>query len=175
MSTWGTWGLMGLNVVLFLLFQVAVEPWRRRRLVRGFEEKVQAALEKENVIGASTPTLANTVSKAESPVNEVLIAEPKDNVQAGASDPPPPPSEPVLATAEGIQEDLTPIQDLATDKLSNESPPSTTGKLRDYLNELCSDKKILTMTQMDLTTAVLQGAAGGAATMGLLLALLRPK
>lgn len=46
MSTWGTWGLMGVNVLLFLVLQVAVEPWRRKRLVRGFEEKVVEALEK---------------------------------------------------------------------------------------------------------------------------------
>ena len=47
MSTWGTWGLMGMNVLLFLIFQIAVEPWRRRRLVKGFEDKVVEALEKE--------------------------------------------------------------------------------------------------------------------------------
>lgn len=47
MSTWGTWGLMGVNVLLFLVFQLGFEPWRRRRLVHGFEEKVREALEKE--------------------------------------------------------------------------------------------------------------------------------
>lgn len=47
MSTWGTWGLMGVNVLLFLIFQLGFEPWRRRRLVHGFEEKVREALEKE--------------------------------------------------------------------------------------------------------------------------------
>ncbi|KAI4188094.1 MAG: hypothetical protein L6R41_002345, partial [Letrouitia leprolyta] len=45
MSTWGTWGLMGVNVLLFLVFQLGLEPWRRGRLVRGFEEKVREALE----------------------------------------------------------------------------------------------------------------------------------
>src|SRR5204863_5770980 len=55
MSTWGTWGLMGVNVLLFFLFQVAVEPWRRKRLVRGFEEKVQAALERERENAVATP------------------------------------------------------------------------------------------------------------------------
>ena len=44
MSTWGTWGLMGVNVLLFLVFQFGFEPWRRRRLVHGFEEKVREAL-----------------------------------------------------------------------------------------------------------------------------------
>lgn len=44
MSTWGTWGLMGLNVLLFVVFQIGIEPWRRKRLVQGFEEKVEVAL-----------------------------------------------------------------------------------------------------------------------------------
>ncbi|RAH65366.1 putative mitochondrion biogenesis protein (She9) [Aspergillus aculeatinus CBS 121060] len=50
MSTWGTWGLMGVNVLLFLIFQIAVEPWRRKRLVKGFEEKVIEAIEKEKTL-----------------------------------------------------------------------------------------------------------------------------
>lgn len=37
-STWGTWGLMGVNVVLFIVLQFVAEPWKRRRLVRGFAE-----------------------------------------------------------------------------------------------------------------------------------------
>ena len=47
MSTWGTWGLMGVNILLFLLLQFGAEPWRRQRLVRGFEEKVREALAEE--------------------------------------------------------------------------------------------------------------------------------
>jgi sensitive to high expression protein 9, mitochondrial len=54
MSTWGTWGLMGVNVLLFLVFQFGFEPWRRRRLVRGFEEKVMEALEMEKQKQAQT-------------------------------------------------------------------------------------------------------------------------
>ncbi|KAI1503698.1 hypothetical protein F5X99DRAFT_374204 [Biscogniauxia marginata] len=54
MSTWGTWGLMGVNILLFLALQFGAEPWRRQRLVKGFEEKVREALaeerEKERVI-----------------------------------------------------------------------------------------------------------------------------
>lgn len=37
-STWGTWGLMGVNVLLFIVLQFVAEPWKRRRLVRGFAE-----------------------------------------------------------------------------------------------------------------------------------------
>ncbi|ANB12898.1 She9p [Sugiyamaella lignohabitans] len=49
-STWGTWGLMGFNVVLFLLVQLGLEPWKRRRLVGSFEEKVQSALVKTTAL-----------------------------------------------------------------------------------------------------------------------------
>ncbi|KAI1323029.1 hypothetical protein F5Y16DRAFT_384960 [Xylariaceae sp. FL0255] len=57
MSTWGTWGLMGVNVLLFLLLQFGAEPWRRRRLVRGFEEKVREALAEERAATAATASL----------------------------------------------------------------------------------------------------------------------
>lgn len=67
MSTWGTWGLMGVNVLLFLVLQVAVEPWRRKRLVKGFEEKVAEALDKGNQVGVvgKKPAAVEAGSEAE--------------------------------------------------------------------------------------------------------------
>ncbi|KOS23195.1 Sensitive to high expression protein 9 -like protein [Escovopsis weberi] len=44
-STWGTWGLMGMNFLLFVILQFFAEPWRRRRLVRGVVEEERAAFE----------------------------------------------------------------------------------------------------------------------------------
>ncbi|KAK1707884.1 Mdm33 family-domain-containing protein [Colletotrichum lupini] len=44
-STWGTWGLMGVNVLLFIVLQFVAEPWKRRRLVRGVVEEEKAVLE----------------------------------------------------------------------------------------------------------------------------------
>lgn len=44
-STWGTFALMGVNVLLFVVVQIGLEPWRRNRLVRGFEEKVKEVVE----------------------------------------------------------------------------------------------------------------------------------
>ncbi|SCU83247.1 LAFA_0D02520g1_1 [Lachancea sp. 'fantastica'] len=46
-STWGTFILMGMNILLFLVFQLLLEPWKRRRLVGSFEDKVRLALEKQ--------------------------------------------------------------------------------------------------------------------------------
>ena len=46
-STWGTWGLMGFNIVLFILVQLGLEPWKRRRLVGSFEDKVRQVVQEE--------------------------------------------------------------------------------------------------------------------------------
>ncbi|CAI4038254.1 hypothetical protein SMKI_04G5960 [Saccharomyces mikatae IFO 1815] len=45
-STWGTFILMGMNIFLFIVLQLLLEPWKRKRLVGSFEEKVKSALEK---------------------------------------------------------------------------------------------------------------------------------
>ncbi|CCD22587.1 She9p NDAI_0A04300 [Naumovozyma dairenensis CBS 421] len=45
-STWGTFLLMGMNIFLFLILQLLLEPWKRRRLTRSFEDKVKIALDK---------------------------------------------------------------------------------------------------------------------------------
>ena len=47
-STWGTFALMGVNIILFLVFQLALEPWKRRRLVGNFESKVQQVLDENS-------------------------------------------------------------------------------------------------------------------------------
>jgi sensitive to high expression protein 9, mitochondrial len=44
-STWGTWGLMGVNVLLFLVLQFVAEPWKRKRLVKGVVEEERGVLE----------------------------------------------------------------------------------------------------------------------------------
>ena len=43
-STWGTWVLMGLNVILFVVATFIVEPWKRNKLVFAFEDKVKQVL-----------------------------------------------------------------------------------------------------------------------------------
>lgn len=58
-STWGTWGLMGVNILLFLVLQFVAEPWKRNRLMKGIAAEEKAALEAvrrelEEVRGAMT-------------------------------------------------------------------------------------------------------------------------
>lgn len=43
-STWGTWFLMGFNIMLFFVATFIVEPWKRKRMVGSFEDKVKQAI-----------------------------------------------------------------------------------------------------------------------------------
>ncbi|KAF9932260.1 sensitivity to high expression protein she9 [Mortierella alpina] len=57
-STYGTWGLIGVNVMAFLVVQAFVEPRRRRKQVERYEELVQDLTERgilpNQLVSAST-------------------------------------------------------------------------------------------------------------------------
>ncbi|KAL3456562.1 Mdm33 family-domain-containing protein [Aspergillus heterothallicus] len=197
MSTWGTWGLMGVNVLLFLIFQIAVEPWRRRRLVKGFEEKVIEAIEKEKIIahapqplspvtepGATVVTTTATTeaaTEASSPdiaPDAVLDAEeniPSEATQ-GAMDVG---AAPITLTADTEQ---PPTEKMVNGALESYRPPplqfpispTTVETWRQYLHDLFSERFII-VTQRDLSTVVVTSAVAGAAVMGIIIALIRPR
>ncbi|OQE10355.1 hypothetical protein PENVUL_c004G00834 [Penicillium vulpinum] len=182
MSTWGTWGLMGMNVLLFLVFQILVEPWRRKRLVKGFEDKVVEALEKEKVLNRAM-FAENAVSISALPntsiVPEVIDSTSEDTLETT-------PSlliEPKLATTETDAPitgsivsvtDADAPQSLQT-RLSNISSPVLSLEYwKQVTGEFFSNRSIA-VSQYDLTTAVLKSAAAGAAVTGLLFALIRSR
>lgn len=188
MSTWGTWGLMGMNVLLFLIFQIAVEPWRRRRLVKGFEDKVVEALEKKNMnrieggvsssaVPATLPevidsTIESSIASIEGPnaSTESPIAEAAVSVEA--AEPPaipevPPPE--VSSFTETIVE-----QSLSSSLAGITSSPISFEYWRQVLDELFSERTV-TISQRDITVAAMQSAAAGAAVVGLVIALVRPR
>jgi sensitive to high expression protein 9 len=169
MSTWGTWGLMGVNVLLFLVFQVLVEPWRRKRLVKGFEEKVVSALERENV------------SHADSVVKEAPAVRQDAVIDMAPS--------PAVASETFVSIDPNPvatIQSLPLPAASIERPPDSPATpagntpspifetYQDMIQDLFSER-IVSVSQRDLTTVALEGAVAGAALVGFLVVLLRPK
>lgn len=78
MSTWGTWGLMGLNVLLFVVFQILIEPWRRRRLVKGFEEKVQEALREQTAENELRTIFHIKAAQEDVNVSSVLASTPAE-------------------------------------------------------------------------------------------------
>lgn len=180
MSTWGTWGLMGVNVLLFLIFQIAVEPWRRRRLVKGFEDKVVEALEKEKEkalnrvavpddAGAAasmmTEVIDSTLEPEELPTQRsVVVSSPADVRASAESIPPPSPTTTIPATEpETLSSRLSHIS----------SSPFSIAYWQEISRELLSERSIA-ISQRDLTMAAMQSAAAGAAVVGLMIAVVRP-
>ena len=136
MSTWGTWGLMGVNVLLFVIFQVGVEPWRRKRLVSGFEEKVREAIVEREKLADTTPIHQPEAQAQEEVHTTETIFTPEPQI---TPTPPPPP----------------------TPYISTSSATSLTQHYRSRIQHLFSNQTI-SLRRIDLTTMALQSAAAGA-------------
>lgn len=80
-STWGTFFLMGMNIVLFLVFQLLLEPWKRRRLVGSFEDKVKHALSEyadaqNEKLDEISDYISHTMKESISMKKEVVVEKP---------------------------------------------------------------------------------------------------
>ncbi|KAI9828062.1 MAG: sensitivity to high expression protein she9 [Thelocarpon impressellum] len=169
MSTWGTWGLMAVNVLLFVVFQVAVEPWRRRRLVTGFEEKVREAIGTAQKPSPPPPLQLDTPPSSSSPPPLQLDTPPPSSSSSSAPHPhfapaPDPPSVPVdpylpHATAVSAAPSISPPSSSSSTSLLT----SPTEKIRDLFSP-----RPLTTTQRDLSTLALEGFVVGIGTATLL-------
>lgn len=188
MSTWGTWGLMGMNILLFLGLQFGAEPWRRRRLVRGFEEKVREALAEERAAreGAERIVAAAVTAAAPIPVaadSEVIVeSEAETAIDEGEEE------SPVVMVAPDV---MLPESDIIPPALAPSPPPppslesapekdlpkrSWREALRDpkysdpkywrsVLEDLFSDRNI-TLRMRDVSLIAVEGAVTGATVIG---------
>lgn len=85
-STWGTWVIMGINVLLFIVATLIVEPWKRKRLVASFEDKVKVAISElnslatespnENTPSTTTPAPPPTPEAGSAPISRYYSSEP---------------------------------------------------------------------------------------------------
>jgi sensitive to high expression protein 9, mitochondrial len=184
MSTWGTWGLMGLNVLLFVVFQVMIEPWRRRRLVRGFEEKVEVALRERDeelskalIYGAGGREAGTVSPNAEAAVAGDKVDGIADRIVEQIVDAV---SGSTAAEAGSVQDASTPeftVTDAPDPPSVAAEFPTTNSAFASYqeaFQDLFSERKLV-VTRKEMTNVALEGAVGGAAVMGLLLVLLRPR
>ncbi|KAF7531715.1 hypothetical protein G7Z17_g13707 [Cylindrodendrum hubeiense] len=105
-STWGTWGLMGMNFLLFVVLQFVAEPWKRRRLVKGVVaeelgvleevrtqlEEVKLALTRRDPVAAIEPMVeaVKVVDEAQAQAAEVSVQQESTPTAA--------PAEPVVET-----------------------------------------------------------------------------
>ncbi|KAI1142181.1 Mdm33 family-domain-containing protein [Hypoxylon sp. FL0543] len=161
MSTWGTWGLMGVNVLLFLVFQFGAEPWRRKRLVKGFEEKVREALEEERRLeqalrereGELERRRAAELAAASAPAEVPVAVEAVDAEKAQAESRP----------EEPAREDIT--EELPRIKISWREALSDPDYWRAVYADLSSDRKVAIRIR-DVSLIALESAAAGAAIVG---------
>lgn len=185
MSTWGTWGLMGMNILLFLVLQFGAEPWRRRRLVRGFEEKVREALAEERAAregaerGAAAATAATAATVAAAPVTATTPLEDSEVRAEGEAQ---------TATVEGEEEPVImaapavllpesdilppPPQPSLETAADNVSPKKSWREAlpdpkywRSVLADLFSDRNV-TLRMRDVSLIAIEGAMTGAAVIG---------
>ncbi|KAL8937570.1 MAG: hypothetical protein Q9216_004367 [Gyalolechia sp. 2 TL-2023] len=184
MSTWGTWGLMGVNVLLFLVFQLGLEPWRRGRLVRGFEEKVREALEEERSIDLRANVTGNGKEDArvdwEAGVKQDVDGVVRERVvERGGS----------VGGDEGNEVETTIEREMdgevaesneaerQIDRAVDEEILSERGQmmvLKDKFKDLFSDQEVV-VRRWDLTALALEGAAAGVTVAGIMVLLWRPR
>ena len=162
---------MGVNVLLFLIFQIAVEPWRRRRLVKGFEDKVVEALDKKTELSrvavpdSTAPSLAD---KGDSTLESQPIL-----VKSHSREDVPTERESTKASSSAISPVVI-YQSLYSRIANISSSPLSIEYWRHALSELFSNRSIA-VSQRDLTMAAIQSAVAGAAAVGLAIAVVRPR
>lgn len=72
-STYGSMMVLGVNVVVFILAIVVVEPWKRRRLAQTFEKKVEEmAAETQALIESGSAKLDEQLIKQEALISEIV-------------------------------------------------------------------------------------------------------
>lgn len=146
-STWGTWGLMGMNFLLFVVLQFFAEPWKRRRLVKGV-----VAEEKQVLESVKEELAALRVEVEGQRVNKVEVEKPAEVI-----------SPPPVTTAPWVRRPphrtWSEWQEIIQD-------PSrwreVTSEWRDVADDLYSERMI-DLKMKEATTLALQGVAAGAA------------
>lgn len=187
MSTWGTWGLMGVNVLLFLVFQIGVEPWRRKRLVKGFEDKVMEALEREGSAISTTPMDLKTAQglspaavqeaqEATAPVDIEEAQSPAVTLPAVTKPLPDPSPETPLPVQENLPTETISVQSSSISKLDLQLqiPMSIFRSIKEWIRDMFSERQIV-LRRIDITTATLEGAAAGMTIVGSIVLLLRSR
>lgn len=107
-STWGTWGLMGVNVLLFLVLQFVAEPWKRNRLMKGIAAEEKAALE---AVRRELEEVKEVISRREA--EEAAAAEAAAAAAAAAA---------ATAASSAVSEEETPLENVGVKTAT--SPPS---------------------------------------------------
>lgn len=178
-STWVTFGLMGVNILL-LLAQIAIfEPYRRKKIVKD----VKAALDEKTMPATLTSAeIERQVDAVIPPQHVTLEAEKDDKTLLDSLLPQETVGKTPLAAGEMLPSeaaDFAGAVPAAKSKLEEKVhekgvAKSTLEGYQEVLRDLFSDR-IVQLRKVDVTNTALQGAATGVAVMGLLFVLFRPR
>ncbi|KJZ79970.1 hypothetical protein HIM_00684 [Hirsutella minnesotensis 3608] len=148
-STWGTWGLMGMNFVLFVVLQFVAEPWRRRRLVRGVVEEEKQVL--QEVRSELEAVKLGLEKMAES--DELRVTAPVDVQPAHDISPPP------------AEDAITPVIEEMPSRESWKETLLDPSRWRVVAQDLCSERRV-DMRMRDASIIAAESALAGAALAG---------
>jgi sensitive to high expression protein 9 len=77
-STYGSLAALGLNMVIFILAIIVVEPWKRRRLAQTFERKIEEmSAENTAMVEGGMKDLARHFVEQEKLLSEMIVASSK--------------------------------------------------------------------------------------------------
>ncbi|KAK3681476.1 sensitivity to high expression protein she9 [Vermiconidia calcicola] len=177
-STWVTFGLMGVNIILLLANIGIFEPYRRRKIVK----EVKKALDEKTLV---SPEVERQVDEVIEPAGIAIEAieqpaEPSSALPAAATAVPPNAD---LGTTPLAAGELLPEETVETPEpslLPQPQPvhPKTWTGMREAYVEAFQDlfsERVVQLKRVDVTTTALQGAATGFAVMGLLFVVFRPR
>ncbi|KAF4126901.1 sensitive to high expression protein 9, mitochondrial [Geosmithia morbida] len=186
-STWGTFGLMGMNFLLFLVLQFVAEPWKRKRLVNGVVAQEKEALmevraELEAVKSALVARREEEGGRMKPPAEEELMVDkmiaaaddatvtvkaaaaevetPSPSSSSSPAPAPAPTTAPAVADEAEAQARAGPWEGLAWRQLLAE-PARWTEAAKDLYSE-----RQLHLRMRDVSAVALEGVAIGAAMAG---------
>ncbi|RPB18548.1 hypothetical protein L211DRAFT_843452 [Terfezia boudieri ATCC MYA-4762] len=171
-STWVTWALMGFNVFLFVIVQLGLEPWRRRRLVGGFEEKVREVIQEETLRSAllrpDHPPTVEPALEMEGAAGRAELAkaaevvEKQDEINSADAG--------VISQVvedASISESEAPAVDEALDVQKPIAWWRFTDAVKGKADQLFSEQ-VISVRRRDLTTVAVESAAVGAVVTGVI-------
>ncbi|WPH04441.1 Hypothetical protein R9X50_00733200 [Acrodontium crateriforme] len=182
-STWVTFGLMGVNIVLLLAQIIFFEPYRRKKIVRD----VKAALDEKTLV--SSVSIEEPLKDVAAPIAEVVVETAKPISEESSQ-----PLDAIFTPDTEVLQMPLPAREVVPEKTSgvtdtaNSGPQQTplTGASWDeqlkaqwhVYQEICRDlfsDRMLSIKKVDLTTIALQGAVVGATSIGFIVMLLRSR
>jgi len=164
-STWGTWGLMGVNILLFLVLQFVAEPWRRARLVKGVAEREKAIMDE----------VRRELSEVRAALEASSLREQQKETVSAATVESQPAPEHIAAVEAAVTPEVVsptaPTPEVAGSGLGESLSPSWKEVILDphllkaAILDLYSDRRI-DVRMRDVSLLALEGAAAGAAVVG---------